>query len=226
MTFDEPNASGEGSPSASSSRHRLDESNEVTERMAIEPAAGEHNNLSSGGPPGIALWAGTAVAILLALDANSLESFSIAALALTVSTVVAGIWLIRFVAATRATGLRRPIRHWLRWLAIPLAFAVAVALTRTSIPSDVRFALSRGALDQAAAEIVAGGSTDRGWIGLYPAEQAERTANGMRFLIPGAGFIDQVGMAWSANGEPAGVDGTDEYHELEGGWWTWISKFN
>jgi hypothetical protein len=198
----------------------------VAEPMAIEPAAGENNNLWSGGPPGIALWAGTVVAILLALDANSLQSFSIAVLALTLSTVVAGIWLIRFVISVWTTGLRMRIARWIRWLAIPLAFAIAVGLTRTSIPSDVRFALGRGAMDQAAAEIVAGGSTDRGWIGLYPAEHVERTANGMRFLIPGAGFIDQVGMAWSATGEPAGVDGTDEYHALEGGWWTWISKFN
>jgi hypothetical protein len=119
-----------------------------------------------------------------------------------------------------------PLRQLLGWLAIPLAFAVAVRLTETSIPSHVRLALSRGAMDQAAAEVVAGGSTDRGWIGLYPAEHVERTANGMRFLIPGAGFIDEVGMAWSASGEPAGVEGTDEYQPLEGGWWRWISKFN
>jgi hypothetical protein len=145
---------------------------------------------------------------------------------LTVSTVVAGVWLIRVLAAAWATGLRMPIRHWFRWLAIPVAFAIAGGLTRTSIPHDDRLALSRGAMDLAAAAIVAGGSIDRGWIGLYPVEHVERTANGMRFLIPGAGFIDQVGMAWSASGEPAGVDGTDEYHALGDGWWSWILKFD
>jgi hypothetical protein len=178
------------------------------------------------GPPGIGLYGGTVVAILLALDANSIASFSIATLAFTLSTVVAGTWLIRFLAAALTTGLHMPVRHWLLWLAIPLAFAVSIGLTRTSIPTDVRLALSRGALEQAAAEIMAGGSTDRGWIGLYPAEHVERTANGIRFLIPGAGFIDQVGMAWSANGEPAGVDGTDVYQPLGDGWWVWVSKFN
>ena len=204
----------------------LADSLEVSAPMTIRPATAKHDRLRSAGPPGIALNVGTAVAILLALDASSLESFSIAVLALTVSTAVAGIWLLRFAISGWTTGLRMPMARWIRWLAIPLAFAIAVGLTRTSIPSDVRFALSRGALDQAAAEIVAGGSTDRGWIGLYPAEHVERTANGMRFLIPGAGFIDQVGIAWSVTGEPVGVDGTDEYHALEGGWWTWISKFN
>jgi hypothetical protein len=187
---------------------------------------GDPLNGWSWGPPGIWLFLATAAAILLAVDANSLGALMESEIALAVSAFVAGVWLIRFVAAAWMRGLRLPISHWIRWLAIPIAFAVAVGLTRTSIPTDVRFAISRGAMDQAAAEIMAGGSTDRGWIGLYPAEHVERTANGIRFIVPGAGFIDQVGMAWSASGEPAGVEGTDVYSRLEGDWWTWVAKFN
>lgn len=119
-----------------------------------------------------------------------------------------------------------PIGHWLRWLAIPVVFFVGFRLTETSIPFDVRLSLSRGAMDQGAAEVIAGGTTDRGWIGLYPAERVERTANGMRFLFPNAGFIDRIGLAYSTDGPPAGVDGTDEYAWLVGGWWRWVSKFN
>lgn len=48
----------------------------------------------------------------------------------------------------------------------------------------------------------------------------------MRFLIAGSGFIDQVGMAYSTDGEPDGVDGTDEYTPIGGGWWEWAQLFN
>jgi hypothetical protein len=177
-------------------------------------------------PPGRWLFLATACAVLLALDANSRESYSASIMALPVCLLVAGVWLVRFLHAAWSKRLDLPGAEWLRWLAIPAIFFVALRLTETTIPYDVRLTVSRGAMDQAAAEVIAGGSTNRGWIGLYPAESVERTSNGMRFLIADSGFFDRIGLAYAVSGEPAGIDGTDEYQPLDGGWWRWVSKFN
>jgi len=163
---------------------------------------------------------------LLALDANSRESYSASIMALPVCLLVTGVWLVRFLHAAWSNRLDLPGAEWLRWLAIPAIFFVALRLTETTIPFDIRLAVSRGAMDQAAAEVMAGASTNREWIGLYPAESVERTSNGMRFLIADSGFFDRIGLAYAPSGEPAGIDGTDEYQPLDGGWWRWVSKFN
>ncbi len=165
--------------------------------------------------------------VLAGLDADSRGSFLMAVQALLAWFLMAGIWLIRFFfGAAWTKRLRLPILHWIRWMAIPLVLGAVFLLTETSVPSDVRLSLSRQAMDQAAAEVMAGGSTDRSWIGLYPAERVERITNGMRFAIAGSGFIDQLGLAYSTDDYPAGTYGTDEYSPLGGGWWTWVERFN
>ena len=136
------------------------------------------------------------------------------------------VWLGRFVAALGVNHLRLPVRVWLRWIAVPAVLAFVFVLCRTDIPYDVRLALSRAAMDQAAAEVMAGGSSEPRWIGLYPAESVERIPDGTRFLIDGAGFINGVGFAYSANGSrPADVDGSSLYQRIDGDWWLWIAEF-
>lgn len=44
---------------------------------------------------------------------------------------------------------------------------------------------------------------------------------GMRFIVPGAGFIDEVGFARSAKGEPPNLGGEDIYTHLDGRWYLW-----
>jgi len=178
------------------------------------------------GPPGPFFSFCTGVAIVMGLEANSRGAFVMSMLALAAWAVIALIWLIRFLGATWSTRLRLPATHWLRWLVIPVAMGLAFLWANTDGPSDLRFALSRDALNQAAAEVMAGGSTDRGWIGLYPVDHIERISNGMRFVISDAGFFDQVGLAYSTDGRPEGIDGMDEYEPLGGGWWRWIERFD
>jgi hypothetical protein len=176
-------------------------------------------------PPGVLFFLGTAVAILAALDANSLGSWTRSLMAQFFWYVVAGIWVTRFLGTAWTRRLRFPIGHWVRWLAVPAILGFVLVLTRLDVPFDVRLSLSRGAMDQAAAEVMAGGTTDRTWIGLYPVERVERTPTGMRFLIMGSGFIDHIGLAYSTAGEPVNVDGNDLYGKLDGGWWTWVDRF-
>jgi hypothetical protein len=72
---------------------------EVSPPMTVPSAERDDRNLWSGGPPGIALYVGTAVAILMALDANSIGSLTNSRVALAVSAFVVGIWLLRFVVS-------------------------------------------------------------------------------------------------------------------------------
>lgn len=178
------------------------------------------------GPPGVLFFMGTGLAVLAALDASSRQSFTMSLTAQAAWALVALIWLIRLVGALWSTRFRLPVMHWLRWLAIPAVFVLAVLYVGTGQPFNVRLSLSRDAMNQAAAEVMAGGSTERGWIGLYPVERVERISNGMRFLIADGGFIDRFGLAYSTGGPPEGVAGTDEYEPLGGGWWRWVERFN
>jgi hypothetical protein len=178
------------------------------------------------GPPGILFFLGAGVAVLAALDASSRQAFSMAVMAQVAWALVALIWLIRFAGALWSKRLRLPAMDWLRWLAIPAVLALVFLYTSTDAPFNLRLSLSRGAMNQAAIEVVAGGSTDRGWIGLYPVQRVERIANGMRFLIADSGFIDRVGLAYSTSAQPDGITGTDEYQSLGDGWWLWVERFN
>ncbi len=139
--------------------------------------------------------------------------------------LLAGVWIVRLVGAAMADRLRFGVGEWIRWLGVPLILGVVFLLTRTSVPFDVRLSMSRDAMNQAAIEIMAGGGTDREWIGLYPVERVERTPNGMRFLVAGGGFIDRWGFAYSTDGPPANVDGNDSYEHLDGAWWIWTDRF-
>jgi hypothetical protein len=168
---------------------------------------------------------GTAVAILAALDANSRASFGMILVAQMLWLVVAGIWVVRFLGAAWTRRLRFPITHWVRWLAVPAACGLVFVLMGLDVPYDVRLALSRDAMNEAAADVMAGGTTDRTSIGLYPVERVERIPNGMRFAITDSGFLDRIGFAFSTAGEPPNVDGNDLYSKLDGGWWTWVDRF-
>ncbi len=178
------------------------------------------------GPPGWIFLAVAAIAIAFGLDANSRDSFDTAMLTVPVWFILAGTWTVRFLLMAWKTRLRRPVGQWIRWLVIPVALGTVFVLTSFEVPFDVRAALSRGAMNQAAAEVMAGGSTNRGWIGLYPVEQVERIPNGMRFLISGSGFLDRTGFAFSTTGMPDTNDAADEYEPLDGGWFLWVQTFN
>jgi hypothetical protein len=178
------------------------------------------------GPPGVLFFLGTGIAALVALDANSRQAFVSALEVQVVWALLALLWLIRFVGALWSKRLRLQMRHVLRWLLIPAVLAVVFLYTRTDEPYDLRLSLSRDGMNEAATEVMAGGSTDRGWIGLFPVERVERISNGMRFLIAGSGFIDGIGLAYSTDSQPDGIEGTDEYEPIGDGWWRWVERFN
>jgi hypothetical protein len=183
-------------------------------------------------PPGVLFYLATATAIVIALDASSRGSLGTYLIAAPIWFVIAAAWLVRFGMAAARTRLRMPTAHWTRWLMIPVAMGLAFLVTRTDVLFDTRLALSRGAMDQMAADVMAGGSADRGWVGLYDVGEVERTANGLRFVIDDSGLY-RLGFAYSPDGEPRLTQ--DNYSPLwtgatfepvGGGWWLWSEAWD
>lgn len=184
------------------------------------------------GPPGKLFSLATAVAIVIAVEASSRASLVTNLIAAPVWLVIAGAWVMRFAVAASRTRLRMPIAHWTRWLVIPVAMGLVFFLARTDVLFDTRLALSRGAMDQMAADVMAGGPADRGWVGLYHVGEVERTANGLRFVVDDSGLY-RLGFAWSPDGEPQLTE--DNYSPLwtgatfepvGGGWWLWSEAWD
>lgn len=184
------------------------------------------------GPPGVWFYLVTVGAILLALDANSRDSPWLFLVTAPIWLILAAIWLIRFGVAVRENRGRMSAMHWARWLAIPLALGLVFGITRTDAVKQARFDFSRGALDQMAADVMAGGSLDRGWVGLYDVGAAERTANGFWFVIDDSG-LGRWGLAYSPSGEPKeSEDNFDPlwtgawFEHLDGPWWMFFQSWD
>jgi len=129
-------------------------------------------------------------------------------------------------------GLRMPGAHWLRWLLVPVVMGSVFLITRTDTLFDARLALSRSAMDQMASQVMAGGSTDRGWVGLYNVGEVERTANGLRFVVDDSGLY-RLGFAYSTDGEPTLTEDNYSplwtgpwYEPLGGGLWLWTEAWD
>jgi hypothetical protein len=185
-----------------------------------------------GGPPGILFYVATIAGAVLALDANSRGSLGALLLAVPLWLALAVVWLIRFVTAARRTRLRMSATDWFRWLAIPIVMGFVFLVTRTDAVVNARFDLSRGSMDQVATEVMSGGSTDPGWVGLYDVSEVQATANGMRFVIEDNGF-SRRGFAYSPDGEPVLTEEnyspiwTDTTFKPAGGnWWFWSESWD
>lgn len=178
------------------------------------------------GPPGVLFYALVIGAIVLAIDTNTRKSLGLLLLAAPIWFGLAGVWFVRFLIGLRTTRGRMPAAHWARWLAIPVVLGIVFAVTRTDALLQGRFDLSRSALDGMARDIEAGGSLDRGWVGLYDVGTAEQTANGFWFVIDD-GLLARWGLAYSPQGEPKDTDANRdgggwtgaEFEHLDGPWW-------
>jgi hypothetical protein len=110
-------------------------------------------------------------------------------------------WGLRLYACSTASSAARDVRpRWAPrgvWLLAPICIVAIVAAVGTSWPLRVRFAISRPALERAAAEALAGRNPagDR-WIGLYYVERIEAPGNTAFWFRTGDGFIDPVGFEY------------------------------
>jgi hypothetical protein len=163
----------------------------------------------------------------MALDAASRSSFFAMMIAVPLWLLLAAVWATRLAATVTGGGLRMSAAAWARWLLVPAAMGTAFALSLSDVPFEVRLALSRDAIDQMAADVMAGGSTERGVVGLYIVGHVETTANGIRFVLEDCG-LSRHGLAYATDGEPRLTD--DNYsplwtsplfHPVGANWWLW-----
>ena len=183
--------------------------------------------------PGAIFYLVTGIAILIAVDASSRRSLWVFVVGGVVWILIAAVWCIRLASTASRSGLQMPAARWVRWLAIPVAMGLVFVVGLSGMVFGARFAASRGALDQMAAEVTAGGSTERGWVGLYDVGQVERTANGFRFVIDDSG-LSRIGVAYSTGGEPVFTEdnysplweGPFGFESLGGGWWLWAEEWD
>jgi hypothetical protein len=201
----------------------------ISTTLPTPPASRARRSL---GPPGIWFYVVTLGAILLALDANSRDSFWLFAVTAPIWLALAVVWLVRFAYAVRANGARFSPAVWARWLVIPVGLGLVFAITRTDAVKQARFDLSRDALDHMAGEVAAGGSLDRGWVGLYDVGTAERTANGFRFVIDDNG-LGRWGLAYSPDGQPQESEANFDplwtgawFEHLDGPWWIFRQEWD
>jgi hypothetical protein len=184
------------------------------------------------GPPGVVFFVVTLGAILLAIDANTRQSLGTLFLTVPLWLLLAGVWTVRLLMALRSTRARMPGSHWARWLAVPLALGLVFGATRTNLLIEARFDLSRGALDEMARDIAAGGALQRGWVGFYDVRTVERTENGFWFVVDDS-FLGRWGLAYSGDGEPreseenySGLWTGASFDHVDGPWWTFQQSWD
>jgi hypothetical protein len=109
-----------------------------------------------------------------------------------------------------------------------------LAANLADIPYDARLGLSRNAMDEMAADVLAGGPTDRGWVGLYGVGRVTRTQNGVRFVVDAAA-LGRWGFAYSTGREPVFIDDEEEaaglwtgawFEPIGRGWWKWTQEWD
>ena len=152
--------------------------------------------------------------------------FLLALLAILCWVIVGGLWgarlIGRLVAGPPTVSVAQRTR---RWLTVPVLAIGAFVLVAAEVPVWVTFELSRPAMDRAAKAALANPAlqlqpADIGWYG-WAKPQVVGTS--VYFRVPGAGFIDTEGFAYSPNGPPWGVDG--KCRPLDGPWYLWHRKF-
>jgi hypothetical protein len=114
-------------------------------------------------------------------------------------------WLVLFVRALFLTRMRLPRADLARWLAVPLAAILCLALVAVHAPFRVRFELSRSAFDQAKTELANGQSLPINiTLGLLPIQDSWVDGDITFFVIPGSGFLDPCGVAYVRGDEHSG----------------------
>lgn len=178
-------------------------------------------------PPGIPFYLAITVVAALALDAVSSWAFLSGIAALALGGVLGLLWSIRFL-----TALRQPadpdLAGWIRWLGVPTIGIMVVAAGVSGTATQVRFDLSRGAMDRLADDVAAGLVDDHdGWVGAFPVMGAEAWDGSIRVYVRG-GFLTIAGFERfddPGHGGRAESDCACTSRALGGGWWAFTEDF-
>jgi len=141
--------------------------------------------------------------------------------------VAGGFYVVRLIGYLVATTGRPADRIVMPWLLPPVIVLTAGMMSGLAVPLHLRVLLSRPAMDRIAgmaASLPAGSKLPNQRVGLFLAESIETYSGGVRFLVPGTGFIDPGGFAYSSTGPPPQI-GEDIYTPIGDHWYIWIESF-
>lgn len=178
--------------------------------------------------PGLIQYIASIVVVALAAEAASQPDL--------VSTMLFGLtWVGVGLAWVALVGvslvLRRPgwsAVHVVRWLGVPALLLLAAGLMVTDVAMQVRFELSRGAMDALVADVRTGRDPDPDSAGLFHVTFVDELSGGVQVFV-GSVWWDHVGFWWFA--DPEGPDfrrgvGCDcDLSPLGGGWWAFVEHF-
>jgi hypothetical protein len=106
--------------------------------------------------------------------------------------------------------------HWRRRFIIVVPLFVVVVSTLSPLPPDLRFWLSKPALDRLAQQVIANGDAPDQWVGLYHVRYARRLGgNGMNFRL--GHWEENHGLEYVKPGRQPERD--VQYRHLGGDWY-------
>jgi hypothetical protein len=184
-------------------------------------------------PPGaFLLWPAiyfvTVGSLLLGLYSTSVPNwyFGLAFLTFVTCVAIAGFWAYGFGTTINNARGRLPARVLLRWVGIPVAGYLSIALVFFNVPATVRFDLSRQAMENAAAVRLYSGSVyGAGWIGLMPVDEVRLDEDGtVIFIVNSDGLFGGCGYAYNPKASPTD-DGAGLTGQIAPGWWTWCEPW-
>jgi hypothetical protein len=158
---------------------------------------------------------------LWAFSAPALYPFAAIAAVVGWCLVGAVLFVRLFILVRRPLGRREA---WV-WGSTVVIALLLLAAARAETPLELRFALSKAAMNAAARAVINGdrdpATIDR--IGLWRVTDVRRVRGGMRFAVKDAGFLDTVGFAHQADGLPP--PGNYSYEYYRDGWYIWTTQF-
>ena len=157
--------------------------------------------------------------------------FSIIAASFVAWLVIGTVFFIRVLGFACVTVFHRIRKgrsdNHPKWLIVPGCFLLWLGLMITEVPAKVFFLANKSALNRFARQVTTlppGTTMPDQWIGAYPAKSIETFHSGFEFMIKGAGFLDDYGFAYSAQGPPQAVS-DDCYDPLGDNWYLWRRDF-
>lgn len=136
------------------------------------------------------------------------------------------VWALACLLANNGRGLRID-RKSAQWLVIPGAFVLNMLLLFTWIPLRIGFLVSHSAMETLAADIITANVNPPSskWVGIYRAENINKTNWGMYFTVSGTGPMQVGGFAYSPSGPPDFNAGEIAFHPIGGRWYAWYEDW-
>ena len=135
-----------------------------------------------------------------------------------------GLWSLRFTVYIVATKGAPEPRRLRRLVVGPALVLLCFGLVWSGLAFQVRFLVSRPALDRVAREarpmVPRGELTPGARVGLFWVKEAEVLPSGIVRIITTPCMFDDCGLVYSPGGEPPRI-GEDTYRRLGGAWWHW-----